>query len=350
MKPIFFLLFILSFLQLKSQTANEQLINEGVQLHDRGEFEAAIEKYDAVLKTEPANEAARYEKSYSLMELKKYHEAAALLQDLLKNSKNPQYRKQAYVNYGTILDFQQQGKQSLEVYNKGIKEFPDFYLLHFNKGITQISLAATADAVKSFQQALVCNPLHPSSHNALARIKANTERIPAVLSLLTFLLIETKGTRTEQNVALLDQLFLKGITKSENGNTNIAIDASLLDKKNKQKEDDFSTAEMMLSLLGASDKVADTLGAKTDADRLDYKLQLLIGMIDETSKKEKGFYKNFYVPLFIEMKQKGYTRTASYIVYAASGKPGVNEWLDNNKTAIDDFYGWFKSYQWNKGK
>jgi lipoprotein NlpI len=67
MKPIFFLLFILSCLQLKSQTANEQLINEGVQLHDRGEFEAAIEKYDAVLKTEPANEAARYEKSYSLM-------------------------------------------------------------------------------------------------------------------------------------------------------------------------------------------------------------------------------------------------------------------------------------------
>jgi tetratricopeptide (TPR) repeat protein len=85
-----------------------------------------VAKYDAALKLEPSNGKAMYEKSYSLIELKKYAESAELLKTILKDSKDPEYRKLSYVNYGTVLDYMGDKSKSLEIYDKGMKEFPKF--------------------------------------------------------------------------------------------------------------------------------------------------------------------------------------------------------------------------------
>jgi hypothetical protein len=128
----------------------------------------------------------------------------------------------------------------------------------------------------------------------------------------------------------------------------INIDMSTLDKKNKKKDDDFSSAEMMLSILAASNDLPDSLGAKTDADRLSYKFQLLIGLINNEEKKEKGFFKNFYVPFFVEMKKNELVTIASYIVLSSSGDAAISSWLKENKDDVDGFYRWMENYKWVK--
>ena len=44
--------------------------------------------------------------------------------------------KIVYIQYGSTLDDLGKSKDALEVYNEGIKKFPNEYLLHFNKGLT----------------------------------------------------------------------------------------------------------------------------------------------------------------------------------------------------------------------
>ena len=332
-----------------SQDEAKTFIQEGIELHDKGDFEGAIAKYDAALKLEPSNGKAMYEKSYSLMQLKKYAEAAEILKVILKESKEPEYRKLSYVNYGTVLDYMGDKSKSIEVYDKGMKEFPTFYLLPFNKGITQSGMNNAEGAIESFQRSVTLNPMHASSHNALGRAYFEAKRIPATLALFTFLVIEPNGKRAEQNLDYFNQLMTRGVSKGENGNVTINISMDMLDDSKKSKQDDFSGAELVLSLMGSSNELADTLGAKTEADRLDIKMQMLINAISDVKKKEKGFIKNFYVPMFVEMKKKNYVKTACYIAMASTNDKVILQWIDENSDAVNEFYDWFKSYfKWKK--
>src|SRR5215204_2356214 len=98
-----------------SQTDVASAIQEGIVLHDKGDYDAAIEKYDIALRFDVSSHKARYEKSLSLMSLKKYHEAEQLLKQVLKEAKDPEYRRLAYVNYGTIRDYQGLPHESLKI-------------------------------------------------------------------------------------------------------------------------------------------------------------------------------------------------------------------------------------------
>lgn len=339
---ISFLLVIVSHLSF-SQGEADQLVKEGVSLHKNGDYAAAIAKFDAAIQLQPGNGEAMYEKSLSLVALKRYDEAIDLLSKILKESKDPDIRRLSYVNYGTVLDYKGEKKRSLKVYEEGIKEFPQSYLLYFNKGITEVGLGYTDDAISSFKHSVRRNPMHASSHHALGIMLGDKNRIPGVLSAFSFLLIEPEGKRAEQNLDMLNKLIMRGISRKDDKNVTISLDVSELDKK-KSKEDDFSSAELMLSLLAAH--VPDSLKTKTDADRMSYQIQTLITIIDETDKKDKGFYKNFYVPFFVDMKKNDLITTACYIAMTSSGMDSIINWQKENKDKVDNFFGWLDKYKW----
>ena len=350
MKILCSLLFVL-FLSIPSraQTDAHSLVQEGVALNDEGRYDEAIAKFDKALKLEPGNCEALYEKSYTLMVTKKYEESTTLLKSILRDCKGEDLRMRSFANYGTILDMTGEGKKSIKIYNEGIKEFPDKYLLYFNRGVTEAGLGQTDDAILSFESSLQRNPYHASSHNALARMMGPQRRIQALLSVFSFLLIEPEGNRAKANVQYLNQLVFKGVERKDDKNVTINIDAAMLDKKKKPKEDDFSSAELMFSLLSASNEIPDSLGAKNEADRLSYRLQTLVSVIGESSSgKEKGFFKTFYVPMFRDMKERNLVSTACYIALSASGDESLQEWARNNKFEISKFYDWFNNYDWPK--
>lgn len=331
-------------LGLSAQTIDD-LVSEGIKLHDKGKYQDALDKYDEALKLDPSNSTVLFEKSYSLMMLKKYDEATDLLKKVLKESKDPEIRRLSYINYGTILDYQGEGKKSIKKYDEGIKEFPDSYLLWFNKGITQNALKDNDDALESFKKSVSLNPMHASSHNALAQMN-NSSRIKAMMSLFAFLLIEPKGSRAEANLEEFNKQLMKGVEKKDGQNINIFIDASTLDKKNKSAEDDFSSQEMLWSVISAAN-LPDSIGAKSDVDRLDVTMQLFCNTMESSIKENsKGFYKTFYVPMFVELKKKEYVLTACHIALASTNDSDNKEWLNKNQDKITEFYEWLKNYKW----
>jgi tetratricopeptide (TPR) repeat protein len=239
-------------------------------------------------------------------------------------------------------------KDALEIYNDGIKKFPDEYLLHFNKGLTLQKMENYSDALLSYENSLKLKPLHASSNLYTGMIIQKQNRIPALLAYATFLAIEPNTKRSKDGFDRISQV-IAGNTKKEGNNVSIFLDPSTLGGKNKDKENDFSSVDLMFTLLSVSDnKNAFDSIAPIPADKLSVKIQLLINALSASKKDGKGFYWEHYVPFFIAMKEKNHVSTLAHLIYKPAMEEDNDRWLEKNDKAIDDFYDWLKGYKWDK--
>jgi tetratricopeptide (TPR) repeat protein len=166
-------------------------IEEGIQLHDKGNYEAAVKKYDAALRLDKDNFYALAEKANSLNSQAKFEEAIVVSRKCIEIHPDEMELDLVYVAYGNALDGLHKSEESVELYEEGISKFPEFYLLHFNKGITLISLKEYDQALLCFEQAAKYNPSHAGSQNAIGRFqKKNSKNIPAILAYCRFFVID----------------------------------------------------------------------------------------------------------------------------------------------------------------
>ena len=62
-KVAIILLLAVAGMGASAQKTTEELIKEGIALHDKGDYEGAVALYDEVLKTSPDHTMALYEKA-----------------------------------------------------------------------------------------------------------------------------------------------------------------------------------------------------------------------------------------------------------------------------------------------
>lgn len=235
-KVALFLAVLLSVATLFAQNdeAANKIIKAGIALHDKGEYQAAIDKYDEALGIDAVNDFALYEKAFSLSALKKFDEAIAICKKVIELNPSSYNAMNAYVSWGNALDQQGKSKESLKVYDKAIDQFPKFHLLHYNKGVTLIGIKNEEEGMLSFQNALKQKPLHPSSNFYIGSLLKKDNKIPALLSLLTFLVAEPQSNRTTYAVNDINSI-VNGNVKKEGNNVTISISPDLLTKGNKKR-------------------------------------------------------------------------------------------------------------------
>lgn len=327
----------------------KRLVDEGVSLHDRGDYVNAIAKYDQALQADADNLLALSEKAFSLLAMGKPDESVDVSKHALEKHKGEPGLSLVYVTYGNALDMLKEPKKSLSIYNQGIKQFPDFYLLHFNKGITLAGLEKYEDASLSFQTALKANPLHASSHNALARIsEGSNQKIAGLLAYCRFIALEQKSERAKQNAKSVLNILSSGVKQTGENAVTISLDPATLSQagKKSKKENDFSSSEFFLSMSGAMD-YEKPFKDETASQRFARKMSSLFSYMDETSKDNKGFFWEYYVPYFVEMKQKDLLVPFSNIVLSATGDTTASEWLNTHGEEVQKFTAWSKGFVWN---
>lgn len=353
MKTLFFscLVFFLS-ISLYGQEVDqvEIFIKEGIALHDKGDYQGAIDSYDKALDLDEGNVDALYEKSYSLLSLKKYEACIQICKSLIEGEIDPQTLKLVYTTYGNALDGAGKPEASVKAYDEGLEIFPDYYHLYYNKGITLSQQSKYLEALGSFEQAAELNPAHASSHFAIGRIQLmNKQNIPSLLALCRFAVLEPQGGRAEANFPFLKQIMSFGVEKTGKKSINITLDQnqlSDLDSKEK-KENDFGSAYMILSLSSALDY--DKKNKKKSKRELFLsKFESICSVMEETQEGNFGFYWEHYAPYFIEMHKKEWLEVFSYILFANSDDPKVAKWLEKNSDKIEAFYGWDAQYAWQE--
>ncbi len=326
------------------QDALKAMLAEGIALHDKGDYDGAIKKYDEIIQLDKQYSEAYYEKSLSLYTAGKYQDCADICKEMLDKFPDDKYLKNIYVNYGSSLDALNKPDEALKVYTKGIKKCPDFYLLPFNRGITEYNQGKLDDAMGDMKTSATLKPTHASSHMSLAYCIYKKNKIAAAMSLATFLLLEPEGKRAEKNLKMLLQLLSSNVEKKDDKNINITLSPGALEDK-KGAEDDFHLIELMVSMSGALD-YDEKNKDKSPAQRLEDKLEFLATADGVVKSKKKGFFTNFYIPFFAAMKAGNYLETASNIMYSSSGDEANRKWLDENQNKVQAFNKWLEGYKW----
>lgn len=319
-------------------------IKEGIALHDRGDYEGAIAKYEDVLKENPASVWALYELAYSYSIKKDYRKS------LDAAYKGAQYQSDTlpgfYLLIGNNLDLIGEPKKAVDAYKKGLKLKPGDHLLHYNLALTYQNLNNLADAKKTLKKAVALNPDHPSSHVLLATIFYKTRyKTPAFLALSRFLILEPRSGRSAGAFDLLREILRGGVSPGKNPNEiNIFVDLNA-----NKDEGDFGSIDMFLGLTKAAG-MTEKNKAKSEAELLVEQLGSVISIIAEMDPKDdkSKFTWKYYIPYFIEMKKRNHVEAFGYFISQRSNLAGVQEWLQANNNRVNDFLVWSKSYQWAK--
>lgn len=323
----------------------QHLIDDGNALRAAGRFAEALPKYQAALQLEPASNLARYKLALTYFSLGRHDDAIRESKALLAAPDGP--TAGVYIIYGNALDGQKKPKEAVDVYQQGLRRFPDDGMLHFNLGVTQYGQQRVQEAIGSLQRAAQLNPDHASSHLYLALLTAESgNRIPSILELGRFLVLEPQGPRAAAYLPQLDRLLQSGVKQTGEKDVTVKISSLTLDAAGKPEGDDnFGASDMMLSLMSALDYDAKNKG-KTPSARMAEKLNDLISSLGEQG-SHKGFAWSYYVPYYLEMKRKNFVPAFTYVVRASrTDQPDVQQWLDAHPAEVAAFREWSKNYEW----
>jgi len=315
-----------------------RLVDEGVTLHDRKDYDGAIEKYRRALEIEPTDGRALYELAYSLWSK---NDLKAALEAAERAAHTSYAEGRVATMLGSIYDDLGEPQRAIAAYRSGIDRDPNF-LLYFNLGTTYERLQRLDLARIAFENAVALQPRHPSSHLYLARVyKKQGYQIPAVMAATRFLTLESDTARSGGVVVWIDELFTRGVKVTGPDSTNVTVNMD-----GPKDEGDFTAADVMLGMVQASKNLKEIeMEGSFDMHRL----KTLLSVVSETP-EGKGFAMEYYVPFYKEVAgRKAGSALAAAALRGMKSKE-IDTWIAGHPKEMAEFAGIEKSFPWSSSR
>lgn len=335
MKRLYSLFFItLTCFCLKAQNPIETIVLEGIEYHDAGDFDKAIEIYETALMLEPNSPLVNYEIALSYFQKKEYATAIAYADKVLKQKKD--HLQSAYFVKGASLDLMGKMKASNKVFEKGIKETGEHYLFFYNMGFNYFKAGDLANSEKNLLKALELNFQHTTSHLVLAKIHSQRNNpIQVLLASHYFLFLEPDTFRSKEAYALLKSAMSGNVKRDANKPNTININF------NPKEDDPFSSMALMLSLLEAS-KTSEKNLLKSEKEffiETTGKIFKLLG--DPTNQNKEEIWWSHYIPFFHKIALSEHLETYCMYILSNFDEEAAN-WIEDNENKLDSFDEWLK--------
>lgn len=340
------LLFLTTFQTFAQTDRAAKLIDEGVALYDKGKYQEAIDKYNQSYQLDSNSIVLFAEMAMTYLALKDFDNTENICQRAIAKFPDNKGLKNIYSTYGNSLDYRQKPEEALKIYMAGLTKFPDYYMLHFNKGITEYGLKRNYDARTSFQNAIKTNPKHASSYYFLGIIEDNFgNRIPAILTLSRFLILEPKGKRAEKILPYLTDRVNNMYYQVKTGNSTSTMSSAKT--RNDTTSSSFEKVEFGILSIETTSSLFPDNEKKTDLEKFEIKSQTIFEYLKAYKKDNSGFYWDFLAPYFIELESQKYVKTFTYYInYYVTDNKDVEKWVKKNEKDVEKFYNWSKNYKW----
>jgi tetratricopeptide (TPR) repeat protein len=332
----------------------EAILRAGIDLHDKGQFDQAIAKYQEVLAKSPSDVTALFEMAYSLLAKKDYDRSfeTARKGAEFKSELLPMF----YDLMASSLDGKGQPQQAVEMYKKGIAIAPDASQLYYNMAVTyRESLNQPNEARLALQKAASLEPQHPGVQLLLGQVyQSSGYTTPAFLALSTFLVLDPGGSQALPGYGLWRAVLKGGVDPIPNAPASAGQGPGPATRMSapvktapKTDEGDFAAFDAQLA------PTHDAFMRKLDSGTPE--IQALIAQVDQlfgtlpkqpTGPAAKSFVNTHYVPFFVALKQQNFVEPFVYWASQRAPVPGVNEWLRANETRVRAFLDWASKYSW----
>lgn len=333
---------------------HEAVIRAGVDLHDKGQFDQAIAKYQEVLAKNPADVNALFEMAFSYMAKKDFDKSL----DVAK--RGAEYRSELlpmfYDVMASALDSKGQPNDAIAAYKRGIALSPTSSQLYYNMAVTyRESLSQPDEARAALKKAAEIEPLHPGVQLLLGQVfQGSGYQGPAFLALSTFLLLDPAGGQALPGYGLWRALLKGGVDPLPDAMTTAgspARDRSMTAAgRGAAKKTDEGNFEAFEARMASTHR-----DFMTKLDSGTPEIQALLVQVSEllealpgdaASATARSFAGAHYVPFFRALKAKGFVEPYVYWASQRAPVPGVTDWLKANEPRVRELLQWASDYKW----
>ena len=355
MRTIIFLIsfFIIVSSKLFGQDQNvEELIQEGIELHDAGEYEEAIDRYNEALEIDSTQMLAVYEISLSYLAMKDY-ENASLYSTQVIDSNNEQLSFGAYAVKSESLAGMDKVDDAIELLYEGLEKNGDKSILHFNLALNFFKKGDIDKTLEHIKTAIDIDRLHSGAFllNAYA-LKDKGMWVQSILSFQMFLLLEPDSRRSKNAFAEMLQIMqLKDVE--------VPVERSFIQQQLFKNSLDNAVSQDKLPPLTIKDGlnrnfVYHAITSTKDSLKLESEevnefelfktvnLEVMKVLERESLNPNEGILWTFYIPFFSRISHSDYYE--AYCRYiSVSYYPESFEWWGNNTEAALNFIMWFEN-------
>lgn len=366
----------------------DQLIQEGIELHDEGEYEEAIDRYNAALELDSTLTVAIYELSLSYLELKDF-ENALVYSSMVIDSDDKNLWAGAYAVKSEALTEMEKVDEAIEILYQGLEIAGEDYLLNFNLAVNFFKKGDTDSTLKYVNRAIDFDKSHSGAFllNAYA-LSDKGLWVHSVLSFQMFLLLEPDSKRSKNAFAEMLQLmqitqpdkpversFIQqqmfrnkpindtikyvpplgieyGLNRQLVFNTiTTTIDSlkatSKIAKKENENEDEKDKGAQITEEVVKTEKAVNRVEDGEIEEVDEFKIFKTVNMevmklLEQESKGLKdGIFWTFYIPFFSRIAHSDYYDTFSRYI-SVSYYPESYKWWEENPEAAINFAVWFE--------
>lgn len=357
----------------------DALYQEGIELHEAGEYQAAIAKYKEALDIYPGHPRITYVMAYAYQAMGNYGMAQTVAEKGLKANKKSTETANLFLILGNSYLFQEQFSDALKTYKKGIKKYPTYYMLHFSSGLTHYYIGDAQDgSAKSssfqtargfFEKSIKLEPGHAASHYYLAFMVDHWGmKIPTLMTISRFLALEPEGERAQFLYPFLGPMMMMNPEVDDNNAFNLVLNGD------DDKEDNFMIIDMSLQVISLAGLESDEdddgdddgdddateedplpdFSEMTYIEQFVFKYDFMCSQIKSSAEEgnKKGYFWEEYAPYFIALYDAGHVETFCHIINVNHEDDGedILEWIEDNGGNVEAFFAWQQKYMEDSAK
>lgn len=326
--PLALLLCVLAnnaFAQFERPLVNSgALISEAIKLHDQGKYKDALAAYKQISRNDTNYVYALYEAALSLHADSQFVEAIRFCEEGLREKGEREREPDLYTQLAISLDNNGNKERALKVFDSALQKYPTYVPLIFNKGITLMKLEKREEALRAFQQALLINPYHASSHFRLAQLAViQGKPVQAFLGLATYLIMAPSGPMSNQAIAVMSAI--------STGNEDIL--GKVRNRQDILPENLQEVENIVFSKIALNKNYKPLL--KLD-DAISRQLQVICEKL-AYDKDEQDFWMQYYVPLYATMLQDKRFETFVNYIFSNVNIESIQKYNKSHKKEIEKF-------------